>query len=83
MNKRYFILSLLFVFIIGVFCSCDSNKSIKKQPTTYVVISTPDGNTIAGYADDVTFHNGYATITITIGNSKYTTGSNNILIIEK
>lgn len=82
MNKRYFILSLLFVFIIGIFCSCN-NKSIKKQPTTYVVISTPDGNTIAGYADDVTFHNGYATITITIGNNKYTTGSNNILIIEK
>lgn len=82
MNKRHFILSLLLVFIIGVFCSC-SSKSIKKQPTTYVVISTPDGNTIAGYADDVIFHNGYATITITIGNNKYTTGSNNILIIEK
>lgn len=80
MTKRYFILSLLFVFIIGIFCSC-SNKSIKKQPTTYVIISIPDGNTIAGYADDVTFYNGYATITIE--NSKYTTGSNNILIIEK
>lgn len=83
MKQRHFMLGLLFIVIItGMFCFCSNNYINKKYSTTYAIISTPDGNTIAGYADDVTFHSGYTTVTIVIENSVYTTSLNNILIIE-
>ena len=85
MNKRYFyvIISLVVALLIGIWIGLVSynNESTKKQSTTYAVISTPDGNTIAGYADDVIFHEGY--VTVTIRDSKYTTDLNNVLLIEK
>lgn len=67
--------------IIGTLSSC-KNKENRVQSNIYVIISTPDGNIIAGYADDVTlFSNNYATITI--GSTKYKTSPNNFIVIEK
>ena len=69
--------------IIGTLSSCKSkNKEDRIQSNTYVIISTPDGNIIAGYADKITFFNdNYADITI--GNTKYKTSPNNFIIIEE
>jgi len=81
----YFVICALWfivitVGIIGTLSSCKSKD--KPQSNTYVIISTPDGNIIAGYADDVTlFSNNYATITI--GNTKYKTSPNNFIVIEE
>ena len=83
----YFVICVLWLLvlisgIIGILSSCKSNKKENRvQSNTYVIISTPDGNIIAGYADDVTvFSNNYASITI--GSNKYKTSPNNFIVIE-
>lgn len=75
-DKKFYI-SLVSVVLTIIVIALAANYYRSKSEHEYVIIITPDGNTIAGYADRIYRNRHYAEITI--DNTTYTVSYDNFI----
>lgn len=68
----------LVIFVILMLCIASIGSWYRSnREHKYVIITTPDGNTIAGYTKSIYYNRNYAEITI--DNTTYTVGYENFI----
>lgn len=68
----------LVIFVILMLCIASIGRYYRSnREHKYVIVTTPDGNTIAGYTKSIYYNRNYAEITI--DNTTYTVGYENFI----
>ena len=75
-NKLFY--TGLVIFVILMLCIASIGRYYRSnREHKYVIVTTPDGNTIAGYTKSIYYNRNYAEITI--DNITYTVGYENFI----